>query len=59
MFIESFLGYECILLELFDTPVPGLIGITLTHNKITKLPHIYAMSKFESVFPNISVINHF
>ena len=30
MFIEGFLGYECILLELFDTPVPGLIGITLT-----------------------------
>ena len=29
------------------------------NNKITKLPHIYAMSKFESVFPNISVINHF
>ena len=45
MFIEGFLGYECILLELFDTPVPGLIGITLT------------MSKSESVFPNISVIN--
>ena len=58
MFIEGFLGYECILLELFDTPVPGLIGITL-NNKITKLPHIYAMSKFESVYPNISVINHF
>ena len=30
MFIEGFLGYECILLELFGTPVPGLIGITLT-----------------------------
>ena len=30
MFIEGFLGYEYIRLELFDTPVPGLIGITLT-----------------------------
>ena len=29
------------------------------NNKITKLPHIYAMSKFETVFPNISVINKF
>ena len=29
MFIEGFLGYEYIRLELFDTPVPGLIGITL------------------------------
>ena len=30
MFINVFLGYESIPLELFDTPVPGLIGITLT-----------------------------
>ena len=29
------------------------------NNKITKLPHIYAMSKFESVFPNILIMNHF
>ena len=55
MFIEGFLGYECILLELFDTRSYR----DNFDNKITKLPHIYAMSKFESVFPNISVIHNF
>ena len=34
MFIEGFLRYECILLELFDTPVPGLIGITEEEEEI-------------------------